>query len=115
MQRRVVAHQGVATLPVDRAVDVGASGRRGSIEAVNDLRACLAYLDDLGRAAVPAERAQIVRLSAAGWVERGSVQNDPAIRGDLLDAGLERPQIGIGRVQQLGVRHAEMVAARSDP
>ena len=83
VQRRVGAHEGVAAIPVDRAVHVVADRRQRVVAAdgVPDVVALLAHVVDRQ----PGELAGVVGLAAAGRVEGGAIEGDPAALG--VDVG----------------------------
>ena len=113
VQCGVVAHQRVAPLPVDVAMDCAARLGRISLETMDHERSALADFDDARRTAVPAERSEIVWLPTPGGVERRPIQNHPAIGQELHNPGVERAQIGVRCVQQVRVGHSLMVQSRS--
>ena len=113
------AHEGVAPVPVEPAVDRGADLGKvdgvltaGGAQRVPDVVVAVARLadvDDGGLASVPGQDAGVVGLAAAGGVERGAVQGDPVLAGiDGDDDGIEVLQRGVTQVEQLG--HPAIVA-----
>src|ERR1043166_9598649 len=106
----MVARQRVAPFPIDLTVHARTRCWRLTLEAVHHLRSRLADLDDGARAAVPTQRSDVVRLSATCWVKRGAIQHDTAFACDLNAGRIERADVRVGGVQQLGLSHAQMVA-----
>ena len=111
VQRRVGAHVAVAAVPVDRTPDRGPRLRRRLAvgELVPDL---VAVLDDVDHVQVP-DRPGVVRLAAAGRIERGPVEGDPA----PVDSGhdrLELGQVGVVEAEEIG-QVAPFAAAASSP
>src|SRR4051812_2180505 len=96
VQRGVRAHELVPPLPVDLAVNRRAGAGHVALEDVHDLAgvAVLAHVGDLGGAAVPRERARVVRLAPTGHVEGGLIEHDAAV-DHPGDDPVERPKLGV--------------------
>ena len=107
VQGGVVAHERVAPLPIDIALHARADLRRRALEAMHDGRPLFAHLDDRDRAAVPGEPAHVMRLPTAGGVKRRPVEHDPAFGIDFDHCRVERADIRVVGVQQLGFRHVQ--------
>ena len=108
VQRGVGAHQRVAPVPVDLAVDGVADGRerRALADHVPDIVTSLGDADHR-RAG---QRPRVVGLSAPGRVEGGAIQGHPPLVGiDRQDRAVEVPEEGIPQVQQLS-RHGPIMA-----
>ena len=108
MQRRVVLHQGVAAVPVDRAVDASprpaaprprsCAGRPGLASDLDHLALLLGAVRS-----GPGQGAGVVRLAAAGGVEGRPIEDHRAV-ADLLHGGVHLLEVGVGGVEQLGHR-----------
>src|SRR5438105_1484275 len=80
MQGRMVAHERIAALPVDLAVDSATDRWQRSLETMDDEWSGLSDFDNTGRAAVPAQGAHVVRLSTTGGIERRAIENNAILR-----------------------------------
>ena len=96
VQGRVGAHQGVAPLPVDLALDLGA-GRKRSLDLVPDEVALLLHSGHRQTT----QHARVVGLAAAGGIEGGAVERHPTLP-HLGHRGRERSQVGVSQVEELG-------------
>ena len=93
------AHEAVATVPVERALDLDAHPGHGALERVPHVGALLAHLDHLRLAAVPPQRAGVVGLAAAGRVEDRGIERH-ARTVHIGDRGTCGPHVRVVQIQQ---------------
>src|SRR5262245_25138209 len=118
MERGVGAHEKVAPRPLDLGPDrVADARRRGSrLEVVDDLAVGLARADDGPARAIadPGEATDVGRLAAAAGIEDGAVEEHAQAIGGV-DAGLDRPRVGV-RIGKLGASwHRQRVPRSGAP
>ena len=94
MQRRVVAHVRVPTLPVERPLQLPHGVRDGPVEDVDDPTPLPADVHHGRVHGAYAYRALVRRLPAPAGVERGPVEDDlPAV--DFFHVGPELPEVRV--------------------
>ena len=109
VQSGVGAHQQVAPLPVDDAVEGGADGRGfgagdGMGDGMHDGAAGTGDFSNpiFGAAGRVGQNAGVAGLPAAANVESGAVEHQPAVIGYAGDDGVALGQVGVGEEKQFG-------------
>ncbi len=95
----VLLHVVIAASPVDLALDqISSKWRRKHVSNA------IFFIDDLQNG-LSVEKPAILRLSTGTWIERCSIQVDPAaIAARFNDSCVEFPQVAVGVIQPVS-RH----------